>query len=261
MNSSPSARAALLLQQHANGAPFAPFCDELALNSVDEAYAVQEAYVAGLCQQGGREVVGWKIGLTSPRMQALLGIDSPIAGAVLSGRVHDSGHIVAREAFGRLGIECEIAVRLGRSLPAAGAPYDFAAVSDAVEAVCPAIEIVDDREADYALTDIGSLVADNCWNAGVVLGEFIDSWPALAEVTGVVYRDATEIDRGSGRDVLGHPFEPLLWLANHLAARGQALEQGMIVSTGSLATTRFPTAPEHYRFVIAGLGEVNLGVS
>ncbi|MEX2479418.1 MAG: fumarylacetoacetate hydrolase family protein [Gammaproteobacteria bacterium] len=254
-------RAGQLFDQHRRGMRFTPFTGSATLPDLDAAYAVQEAFVRLLCAAEGTRVAGWKIGLTSPRMQALLGIDSPIAGAVLATRIQASGSTFSRAAFGRFGLECEIAVRLGGDLPAAGAPYDVAAVAAAVEAVCAAIEIVDDRAADYTVTDIGSLVADNSWNAGLVLGEFQTHWPDLAEVCGVVWRDGVEIDRGRGADVLGHPFVPLAWLANHLAARGQGLAAGDIVSTGSLAPTRFPEAPERCRFTVAGIGAVELTVT
>jgi 2-keto-4-pentenoate hydratase len=252
--------ARALFDQHRARLPFVPFAGAAALGGVEDAYAVQEGLVRLLCEATDTHVAGWKIGLTSLRMQALLGIDSPIAGAVLNSRLHTQGAVIARSAYGRLGLECEIAVRLGRDLPAAHGPYDADTAGAAVEAVCAAIEIVDDRAADYAVTDIGSLVADNSWNAGLVLGEFHSAWPDLAAVTGVVSRDDVEIDRGRGADVLGHPFVPLAWLANHLARRGQGLRAGDIVSTGSLAPTRFPTAPERCRFVLDGLGEVAIEI-
>ncbi|MCB1747499.1 MAG: fumarylacetoacetate hydrolase family protein [Gammaproteobacteria bacterium] len=255
------ARAATLFAAHRERARFEPFAGAAALPTVADAYAVQAHFVERLCAARGVGIAGWKIGLTSPRMQALLGIDSPIAGAVLTDRVRASGARYARADHGRLGLECEIAVRLGRDLPAHGAPYDFDAVADAVAAVCAAIEVVDDRDADYAVTDIGSLVADNCWNAGLVLGEFHAAWPDLAAIEGVVHVDGAVVDRGHGADVLGHPFVPLQWLANHLAAQGRGLRAGDLVSTGSLAPTRFPGAPERCRFTLEGLGEVELEIA
>jgi len=253
-------RAKELFAQHRSRERFVPFAGGLALPDLAAAYAVQESYVALRRAYEGSKVAGWKIGLTSQRMQALLGIDSPIAGAILDSQVLDSGAAVARADYVHLGLETEIAVRLGRDLPAAGAPYTRAAVAASVEAVCAAIELVDDRAADYAVTDIGSLVADNSWNEGVVLGEFRSEWPDLGSVSARVLRDGEEIDRGTGADVLGHPFEPLTWLANHLAARGQGLRAGDIVSTGSIATTRFPSVPEECRFVVDGIGDVTLMV-
>ena len=86
-------------------------------------------------------------------------------------------------------------------------------------------------------------------------------WPALDAVSGVVHRNGAELDRAHGRDALGHPFAPLAWLANALAAKGQSLRSGEIVMTGSLVTTRFPTESESYRFELEGIGAVELNVT
>jgi len=54
-----------------------------------------------------------------------------------------------------------------------------------IDGVCAAIELVDDRSADYAKLDVLSLVADNSWNGGIVLSEFATKWPDLERVLGV----------------------------------------------------------------------------
>ena len=254
------ARARFLLDAHAAGQPFAAFTGEYRLRDLDEAYAVQAHFVAGLLAVQRTRIFGYKVGLTSQRMQTMCGIASPIAGVILAHAVHRSGVELARGRFGRLGVEFEIAVRLGQDLPAAGAPYDFATVAAAVADIAPAVEVVDDRAADYAGLDMLSLVADNSWNAGLVLGEFHPLWPDLAAVRGVVYRDGEELDRGHGADVLGHPFASLTWLANHLARTGGGLRAGDVVATGTLVPTRFPAAAESYRFVLDGVGEVAVRV-
>ena len=79
-------------------------------------------------------------------------------------------------------------------------------VAAAVDAVCPAIEIVDDRNADYSGLDALSLIADNSWNAGIVLGEFVQSWPDLAAIEGVVSVDGVPADRGIGARRSRPPF-------------------------------------------------------
>ena len=134
----------------------------------------------------------------------------------------------------------------------------MAEVAEAVEAVAPDYEVIDDRNSPYPL-DMLSLVADNAWNEGIVLGDWRTTWPDLASVRGVVELNGEVIDEGHGRDVLGHPFEPLRWLANHLSSRGETLHAGEIVSTGSLVTTRFPKAGEQYRFTVEGVGSVEIG--
>jgi 2-keto-4-pentenoate hydratase len=104
------------------------------------------------------------------------------------------------------------------------------------------------------------VIADNAWNAGIVLGDFERSWPDLAAIEGIVAVDAQVTDHGFGRDVLGHPFRPVAWLASHLARSETPLRAGDIVMTGNLVTTKFPERRCTYRFELIGLGAVELSV-
>ncbi len=149
----------------------------------------------------------------------------------------------------------------GRDLQPAGEQLGFAQVAEAVDAICPAIEIVDDRRADYRNLEVLSVIADNSWNAGIVLGDFVRSWPELESIEGIVAMDGTITDRGFGRDVLGHPFHPVAWLATHLARIGTPLRAGDIVMTGNLVTTKFPEPPCAYRFDLIGLGSVEVSIN
>jgi 2-keto-4-pentenoate hydratase len=254
-----NAMARELLRQHGAGEQARPL-PGLARADMAGAYAIQRDFVRLLRDATGAEPIGYKIGLTSKRMQAMCGIDHPIAGVVLANREHASGAALHAGKFGRIGLEFEIGVRMGRDLPAAAAPFDLAKVAAAVAAVCPAVEVVDDRRADYKKLEVASLVADNSWNAGIVLGDWHETWPELEAVRGTVRLNGAEVDSGHGRDVLGHPFAPLVWLAEHLAQTGEGLRAGDIVLTGSLVTTRFPVVSEDYEFVVDGLGSVAVKV-
>jgi 2-keto-4-pentenoate hydratase len=68
------------------------------------------------------------------------------------------------------------------------------------------------------------------------------------------------VGEGRGRDVMGHPFEALLWLVNTLAQRGKSLTQGMVVMTGSLVATKFVNPGDAVSLSVDGLGEVRLSV-
>jgi 2-keto-4-pentenoate hydratase len=249
-----------LIDEHDRNEKFRPFAAANGIASLDDSYAVQERYVSLLKPRCGA-AIGYKIGLTSQRMQAMCGIPHPIAGVVLADRLHHSGARLATADYGRMGLEFEIAVRMASDLPAGGPAWTPENIAEHVAGVCAAIEIVDDRAADYAELDVLSLVADNSWNGGVILSTFCSDWPALDAVSGTISRNGTEIDRGYGRDALGHPFAPLAWLANALAAKRQSLKSGEIVMTGSLVTTRFPTETETYRFELEGIGAVELNVT
>ena len=160
-----------LLAEHRAGHRFETLRPPTAPATISDAYDIQDKYVALLRRDNG-EPVGYKVGLTSAAMQAFCGIDHPIAGVVLASRVHRSGDKVLLQDFGRLGLEFEIAVRIKSDIPAAARTFTAEAIAPHIDGVCAAIELVDDRAADYANLDVRSLVADNSWNAGIVLSEF-----------------------------------------------------------------------------------------
>jgi 2-keto-4-pentenoate hydratase len=248
-----------LLREHAAGKPFHPLAADSGVDGLAAAYAVQRNLVE-LFNPEGIAPAGYKIGLTSARMQKMCGVDSPLAGVVLANRVYASGVELMRGNYGRLGLEFEIGVVLQRDLPASCAPFDTEAIARATGGICAAVEVVDDRCADYRTLDACSIIADNAWNAGAVLGRFTSPWLDLAEIEGIVRLNGSDVDRGMGRDVLGHPFVPLTWLANHLAASGEGLKTGQIVLTGSLVPTRLPAAGQYYEFELKGIGSVSVTV-
>jgi 2-keto-4-pentenoate hydratase len=129
-----------------------------------------------------------------------------------------------------------------------------------IDGVCAAIEIVDDRSADYSNLDVLSLVADNSWNAGIVLSEFSTKWPDLEAALGRATKDGVAIGEGFGRDILGHPFNSVAWLATQLNSRGVGLKAGQVVMTGSVMKTVFPEADAGYRFELGGIGVVEVRV-
>ena len=191
--------------------------------TIADAYDIQDKYVALLQREHG-DAVGYKVGLTSATMQAFCGIDHPIAGVVLASRVHRSGATVRRSDFGRLGLEFEIAVRIRSDVPVTATPRTVETIRPHIDGVGAAIELVDDRSADYASLDVLSLVADNSWNAGIVLSEFATAWPDLESVQGRATKDGVAIGEGHGRDILGHPFNSVAWLATQLASRRRRAE-------------------------------------
>jgi 2-keto-4-pentenoate hydratase len=248
-----------LLVEHKANARFTTIGPPDAPATIADAYDIQQRYVALLRSEHG-ETVGYKVGLTSATMQAFCGLDHPIAGVVLAKRLHRSGATVRRSDFGRLGLEFEIAVRIKSNVSTNARPCTADVIAPHIGGVCAAIELVDDRDADYASLDVRSLVADNSWNGGIVLSEFATAWPDLERVLGRATKDGAAIGEGRGGDILGHPFNSAAWLATQLASRGEALKAGQVVMTGSVMKTVFPTEDANYRFDLAPIGFVEVQV-
>jgi 2-keto-4-pentenoate hydratase len=252
--------AETLLAEHRANVRFKPFGPPDGPVTIADAYDIQDRYVALLRGEHG-DAVGYKVGLTSAPMQAFCGIDHPIAGVVLANRLHESGASVRRPDFGRLGLEFEIAVRIKSDVPAADKPYSAEMIAPHIDGVCAAIELVDDRNADYTNLDVLALVADNSWNGGVVLSTFVANWPDLSSAEGKATRDSSSIGGGHGRDILGHPFNSVAWLARQLASRNEKLKAGQIVMTGSVMKTIFPDQAARFRFDLEGVGSVSVIVT
>ncbi len=255
--------ANLLLQQHARRQPFSQLPEDCAPRSANDAYAIQEA-LRRIREPSLGPTAGYKVALTSTVMQEMLQYYSPFAGPLHANMIYANGVDLDHANFGRLCVECELAAVLGKDLTSANAPYTRQQIADAVDTLCPALELVDDRNADYG--DISSLVltliADNAWNAGIVLGSAVSDWRALdlESIHGTVSINEKTEDEGHGRDVLGHPFEALRWLVNTIAEQGKNINRGMVVMTGTMIATRFVKPGDALTFSVDGLGDVSVSV-
>ncbi|MEQ9641057.1 MAG: fumarylacetoacetate hydrolase family protein [Alphaproteobacteria bacterium] len=234
---------------------------ELSPPTLDDAYAIQDRLRDLYTATGAGSLVGWKVALTTPVMQQLVGVDHPCEGGILYSSMHTSPAEVAADAYQRIAVEAEIAVRLGRDVTDAGQTRE--SIADAVDACMAAIEIVDDQDADYDNLNAGNLIAGNSWNAGCVLGPAVTNWRDLdlAAVAGTMRINGKVVGEGKGADVMGHPMTALAWLANNLVRRGLPLRAGQIVMTGSVVRTEWPKAGDEVVSTMAGLGEAVLRIA
>ena len=230
--------------------------DDLRPASIAEAYAAQEAYYRLAAPVYGA-VAGAKIATTTKVMQQLMGIDHPCGGAIFARTIHASPARLRLADFVNMRLESEIALSLGTALPAAGAPWTRESVAPAVAGAMAAFELIEDRNADYAQTEAASLIVENCWNGGVVIGTPRPMTPpALAGIAGRLTIDGKIAGEGRAED----PYATLAWLANHLAERGRDLAAGMVVITGSVIPTMSIAAGQRAVFTVEGLGEAILDV-
>lgn len=239
--------------------PLPPLPPHLLPKSIEDGYRVQSEVHRLLATDRG-PWVGYKIGCTSEVMQKYLAIPHPCAGGVHARGVHQSGVVLKAADFVRVGVECEIAVRLGKDLAPGGAPFTRDSVADSIECYLPAIEIVDDRYVQWETMGAPTLVADDFFAAGIVLGQPVarSAVADLLDLEGRALINGQENSRGTGADVLGHPHNALAWLANHLASQGTGLRAGEIVMTGSLVKTVWLQAGDEARMEFSGLGTVQV---
>jgi 2-keto-4-pentenoate hydratase len=247
-----------VLAEHDRRADYRNLPPEIAPANVAQAYAAQLALVRLLVPRKGK-VAGLKIATTTKVMQQLMGIDHPCGGTIFANTVHESPARLRLAVYQHVVIECELALRLARDLPASAAPFTGQSVAPAVGAAMPAFELIEDRNADYKQTSAFSIIADNCWNAGIVLGAPVAYDPArpLAGIAGRLTVNDSRSYEGRTED----PFETLAWIANLAAGQDRPLTAGMVVITGSVIPT-LPIAPgDRFVFSLDGLGSAEVTAS
>ena len=223
-----------------------------------DAYRVQEILHDLLVREGFGVVVGHKIGCTTPVMQRFLGISNPCSGGIFDSTIQEHTGSFRVDKFINPGVECEIAIRLKSDLVPECAPFSRQLVSSAVGSVMAAIELVDDRWIDYKLVGTPTLIADDFFGAGCVLGSeavYLDGLD-LSAIEGYMKINGMPVGFGHGTDIMGDPLQALVWLANDFATRGRGLLEGEIVLLGSLVETQWIGSGDVVTIEQSGIGTV-----
>lgn len=230
---------------------------------LDFAYAVQASLLPLIAPGGAVRRAGYKIGVTTPRMQKMCGIAEPAAGVVLSHRLHTSPATTRAADHARIGVESEMALRIGKPLPEDPAALSIETVADCIAEACAAFELVDDCNADYTRLSGAMLISDNGWNAGLVLGppQSLAGRKSLAGIACKLHMNNAFVDTGTTSDVLGDPLNAVAWLQRHLLGQKRALEVGEWITTGSIIPTQFAAAGQTYVFEMEGFAPVQVSVT
>lgn len=209
-----------------------------------DAFAIQDRVTARL----GARIAGWKAGIAP-------GADPTCAPMFESGFLASPARVpqAGRTLFG---VEAEIAFRFAHPLPPREKPYERADVIAAIGSAHPVIELVESRFEDGAKISPLAKLADNVSHGGFVHGPALVDWQRLdiTRVPVVLTIDGVEAGRAIGGNPSGDPLLPVIWLANHLAARTGGITAGQFVTTG--ATTGLVRARRDavVRVAFEGLG-------
>ncbi|HMC47025.1 MAG TPA: 4-oxalocrotonate decarboxylase, partial [Caballeronia sp.] len=154
---------ATLLDDAARNANEVPQFDAEGRLSLDDAYAIQAASIERRVTRGEHRV-GVKMGFTSRAKMVQMGLSDVIWGRLTAGMQIEEGTAVDFSRFVHPRVEPEIAFVLKHPLSGnVTAPEALAAV----EAIAPALEIIDSRYKDFKFT-LPEVIADNASSSGFV---------------------------------------------------------------------------------------------
>ena len=250
--------AARLNDAAASRQPCPPVRDLIGSDDLHAAYAVQrrntDARIAA-----GATVVGRKIGLTSPAVQAQLGVDQPDFGILFADMAHPNGAEVPADAVMQPRVEAEVAFVLKADL--ADGDLDDEQVRAAVDYAVAALEVCGSRIAGWDIS-FGDTVADNASAGAYVLGtekktleEFV---PKDVDMSMTV--DDVEVSTGNGAACLGDPINALVWLARQARDLGEPLRAGQVILSGALGPMKAIEPGAQVAAHITGLGSVSMSL-
>ncbi len=245
-----AARALYAARQSGTPGPRLPL--ELRPNDIADALAIQ----ARIGELVGAPIGGYKCSApTASRPVSYAPIYAPA--------IRSAAPYPVPGAAAQVAIEPEIALVMAHDLPPRATPYSEAEVQAAVKEARFVLEIVGSRYADPASATFPELLADHVANLGMFVGPVLaDPWSRKLDAFPlVVHAGAATLLTRDGKHPDGHPLRALVWLANHLASRGEALEGGLVVTTGSYCGILDVPVDTPLRFVYGDLGTLAVSLT
>ncbi|MDR3420883.1 MAG: fumarylacetoacetate hydrolase family protein, partial [Xanthobacteraceae bacterium] len=224
-----AARTAQAIPQFTTSAPL----------EIEEAYAVQALSLERRFARG-EKLVGIKMGLTSRAKMIQVGVDEVIWGRLTDAMRLEEGGSLSKKRYVHPRIEPELAFLMRREL---SGEVSAAEALSAVEAIAPAMEIIDSRYENFkfALPDV---IADNSSSSGFVVGNWARPDQDFSNLGIVVEVDGRAVQIGSTAAILGHPIRSLVAAARAASGIG-GLKPGWIVLAGGATAAHALNVGQH----------------
>lgn len=196
--------------------------------SLLDAYAIQRLVIQKRLDRGETRI-GMKMGFTSRAKMEQMGVDDMIWSPLTDAMLHEEGGKIDSRKFLQPRAEPEVAYLLKKPLVGKVSALEAQA---AIEAVAPAIEILDSRFKDFKFS-LPAVVADNTSSAGLVIGAWHSPLTDVSNLGIVLSVNGRPAAFGSTAAILGNPVRSLIAAARMAGEAGEALPSGSIILAGA----------------------------
>jgi 2-oxo-3-hexenedioate decarboxylase len=221
-----------------------------------QAYAIQAASIKRRLGRGERRI-GMKMGLTSRAKMEQMGVQDMIWGRLTDKMLVEEGGPIALSNYIHPRVEPEIAFLIGTRLEGT---VTMAQAQSAIQAVAPAMEIIDSRYENFKFT-LTDVVADNASSSGLVIGAWLSRDSDISNLGMLLSIDGEPVQIGSSAAILGHPLRSLVAAARLVASAGECLAPGDIVLAGAATSAEALRAGSHVRIEVQKLGSADFSVT
>lgn len=237
-----------------NSSPIGQISKEVLLD-LSQAYEIQERLL--LCHyERGAKFAGVKMGFTSQAKMEQMGVNDLIWGRLTDKMLVEDGGDAYLERYCHARVEPEICFLVGKEIDR---ELGLEEAMGHVEAVAPALEIIDSRYKDFrfSLTDV---IADNCSAAGFVVGQWCDPSERLEGLIIEMHINEVVVERGSSSDILGNPWLSVCHASRLALAAGQALPVGAYIMAGAATAAVYLHKGQRVKASVQGMGSVGFNV-
>jgi 2-keto-4-pentenoate hydratase len=260
----------ILAERRGSGIAGERLAEKYRPNNFEDAFLLQQAIAAHICQQANTRILGWKCLL--PIQDEAVGTKNIVAPifANTSSQTAVSSHFLDNVVISQkyalfptskntARVEPELAFELMRDLPPRAEHYCDAEIDAAIGATRLALEIIQSRYTRPSELTFYEALADGLVNQGLYLGPVIESSDdiPLDKFNLRLVEDDKEPAQElayQARHPNTNPRAGLYWLVNFLSQQGIGIAKGQQVITGSYAGVIELPLDQNITFIFGGLG-------
>lgn len=245
-----AARQLYLARRHVE--PCDPVAGTYEIGMLEQAYTVQDELIKRF-NAAGHKVVGYKLGLTDPKAQAQMALDTPLFGKLVEGWSFAAGAEIPTSKLISPRVEGEVAFIFSAGI--SDPEVDEETLKNSISKVLPALEICDSAFAGWPRS-LFDAVADNLSSGFYMLGNEAKDVRELdfPNMTMQLYRNDEKAVEGDARQCMGSPLTACLWLVRELAERGTPVKAGDVILSGSLGPMQKVEKGDRIRLELNQLG-------
>ncbi|MDX1478691.1 MAG: fumarylacetoacetate hydrolase family protein [Saprospiraceae bacterium] len=196
--------------------------------TLDDAYAIQALSIDRRIARG-EQLAGFKMGFTSRAKMEQMGVHDMIWGRLTDAMHIPDGGTLHMDRLIHPRAEPEICFRFDQDVDQA---LSVAEVKTCVDAVAPAIEVIDSRYEHFKFS-LEDVIADNCSSAAFVVGTWHPADTPLDHLKISLAIDEAVVHEGASTAILGDPWESVAAATRLITGGGVRIPAGCVLMAGA----------------------------
>ncbi len=223
--------------------------------SEKEAYEIQALSIKNRYERG-EKLIGLKMGFTSKAKMEQMGVHDLIWGRLTDAMLYNDGDKLPLNKFIHPRAEPELCFWIKKDITK---KLTLKEAPDYVEAVAPAIEIIDSRYQKFKFS-LEDVIADNCSSAAFVFGKWYRPSFDIKDLNISLHINKKLAHEGSSKAILGNPWKSFVDATRLAKKYKEPIKKGMYIMLGAATPAVYLEKGNKVTATVEGMGSVSLKV-